>query len=304
MTDSFLSLMYHNVCPAGWDSRPESARLSPSITRYFTDDRMFAEHLRTLGRHAACLTHSDLALFFSDARDLAGSAVRRAAGPAPPGEASPAMRVPRVQITFDDGWRDSVELGGPLLEAHGWQALLFVTTDFLGHPQFVTRTHLQGLPPHVFRVGSHAQTHRFLNELPHDQVRCELATSKAVLENVTGREVDAVSVPNGAVDERVRQIAADVGYRFVFTSDVHVNTRPTGRLNIGRFAVRRTTTADEIARVVGAGFAAETLRRRLLAIPKRLLGPRAYRRLRGLLLGANPDHCDMAEILEDTHRVV
>ncbi len=300
MTDSFLSLMYHNICPAGWNSRPDSARLSPSITRYFTDDLRFAEHLRTLGHCAACLTHSDLAAFYSDARDPA-SALGRASGPRPAAAPTP---VPRVQVTFDDGWRDSVELGGPLLEAHGWQALLFVTTDFLGHPQFVTRSHLVGLPPHVFRVGSHAQTHRFLNELPDDHVRCELATSKAVLENIIGREVDALSIPNGAVDERVRQIAVEVGYRFVFTSNAHANTPQTGRLNIGRFAIRRTTTADEIARAGRTGFAAESLRRRLLEVPKRLLGPRAYRRLRALLLRANPDHCDMAEFLEDTHREV
>lgn len=283
MSDSFVSLMYHNVCPTGWGTDAAYARLSPSITHYFLDDRTFAAHLGALCERADCLSYAEMAAFFDE----------------PPScTAVSAAGNPRLQLTFDDGWRDCVEFGGPLLEARGWQALLFVTTDFIGRPQFVTRDDLQHLPPHVFQIGSHTRTHRFLNELTSAEIRLELSESKAVLEDMTGRAVDAVSIPNGAVDRRVQAIAAEAGYRFVFTSNVHRNTPQTGPNDVGRLAVRRTTTLAQLTRVAEGRFGGEWLRRGLLGVPRTLLGPCAYRALRRRLLGGRDGGDEMVRLLQ------
>ena len=144
----FVALMYHNICPDD-ALYPE---LSPSATSYFVTERNFAAQLDDINRDGGyCLTWQALNAFY----DLAASAGRADTA---------AQRA--VLLTFDDGWKGAVELGGPVLEGHRSQSIIFVTTDFLGRRHFLSRNDLTKLNPGRFRVGSHARTHRMLSLLP------------------------------------------------------------------------------------------------------------------------------------------
>lgn len=275
MSGSFVSLMYHNLVPTGRGGG--CAALSPSIRSYFLDERVFAAQLQVLARSTRVLSCDDVRRFYASPDASAAS-------------------LPSVHLTFDDGWKDCVELGGPLLAEHGWQANLFVTTDLIGKPQFVTTADLQRIDVRTFHVGSHSHTHCFLNELPDDRIRNELQSSKLRLEDILGRPVDTLSIPNGAIDNRVRRIALEVGYGLIFTSSTHRNTRRSGPDNIGRVAIRSTTTADDVAAFAQGRFLHERCRQRLLSLPKQLLGAAGYRTLRRTLLGERPGEQDMAEL--------
>lgn len=275
MSGSFVSLMYHNLVPTGRGE--ECAGLSPSIRSYFLDESAFAAHLQVLARSARVLSLEDVRRFYATPDN---------------GDAT----LPNVHLTFDDGWKDCVELGEPLLAGHGWQATLFVTTDLIGRPRFATTADLQRIDGRTFHVGSHSRTHCFLNELPDDRVRDELLSSKQRLEDILGRSVDTLSIPNGAIDSRVRRIAIEAGYGLIFTSSTHRNTRRSGPDNIGRVAIRSTTTADDVAAFAQGRFLQERCRQRLLSLPKQLLGPAGYRTLRRTLLGERPGEQDMAEL--------
>jgi peptidoglycan/xylan/chitin deacetylase (PgdA/CDA1 family) len=192
---------------------------------------------------------------------------------------------PGVLITFDDGWLDGVNVGGPILERNGRQAILFVTTDFLGKPRFLSRGDLTRLDPAVFHVGSHARTHRMLSQLGEADIRAELADSKKLLEDAVGYAIDTLSIPSGAVDTRVRRIAAECGYAFVFDSEVRVNRRGDSPLAIGRVAVMNDTGPAAFDRYLRQRVTRERLRRAALQAPKRMLGLRRYERLRRWLLG-------------------
>lgn len=268
--------MYHSIVQRG-EKYPE---LSPSVTAYFVDQATFNAQLTELCRLGRCI-------------DLA--AVRAFYNP-DPGTFHPPQSKPLVHITFDDGWRGAIDVAGPVLESHSCSALLFVATDLVDCPHFVSRSMLRSLPTATFQIGSHAKTHRFLNRLSEDEIRDELQFSKAFLENVVGYEVDTLSIPGGAVDERVRHIAADVGYRFLFTSEIYANTRSVGRMRIGRVSVKSKTTINDFRRYVQHNLAWEQWRRRLLRIPKRALGIRGYERLRRRLLGEAQDQYDMVDL--------
>lgn len=290
----FLSLMYHNVVEDGFFESPGGsyARLSPSITSYFLEESAFRQHIAWLQRETTPLTLNDvrneLLTRTSDASSASGSV-------AAPTRSRPATK-PRVQITFDDGWKESVDRAGPILAEAGMEALVFVTTNLIGKPMFLSRGDLQRLPAD-YRIGSHARTHDFLNELPEAAIREELVTSRKVLEDITGRAVDTISIPNGAIDARVRRIAVEADYRLIYTSDVHANGPQTGPLAIGRIAIRDTTTAAHLENAVsGTGLSSQSLRRSLLNIPKTLLGPRRYRRLRGWLIGERSDQLEMTDL--------
>ena len=181
-------------------------------------------------------------------------------------------------------------------KANGCQAILFVTTELVNRHGFVDRGRLQRLPQETFLVGSHTRTHRRLNRLSENEMRQELIGSKQFLEDATGHSIDAVSIPGGSADRRVRRIAIEVGYQYVFTSGIHINTRAIGPERIGRVAIKEVTTLDNIRRYVSSNLTRERARSNLLNIPKRLLGAEHYDTLRRRLLGETAEQLDMTDL--------
>jgi peptidoglycan/xylan/chitin deacetylase (PgdA/CDA1 family) len=280
--------MYHNV-PA---DPGRYAGLGTSITSYFVEKQRFASQLAEISANGGWFLKIDrLPSFFG---------VPRFRGPEHAESLDSALYPDResmpyepelswqgfpVLLSFDDGWQDSVEVAGPILESQGCWAYLFVTTQFVGRPYFVDRRQLQNLPKSQFQLGSHAQSHRLLSLLTEPEIRTELQDSRAFLEDISGSAVESLSVPGGAVDDRVRRIAREVGYRFLFTSDVHANSRQTSPLAIGRLAIKRNTSSADLKRYVRQQFLREQLRRSLLGTSKRLLGLDRYEKLRQSILG-------------------
>lgn len=265
--NKFLSIIYHNIV----NNISLYYNVSPSSTNYFTSLAAFESQLRELYSHGGwCMGTRALDEFYG---------IRTEA------TAVCQLRGYPVLLTFDDGWQEAVEVGGPVLENNRCEALLFVTTDFVGRPHFLTRHQLQQLPQDLFRVGSHGRTHRMLSLLSENEIRKELEYSKGFLEDATGYPVDALSIPSGAMDVRVRRVAVEVGYRFLFTSEVHLNDIKRGPMDIGRIAIKRNTSLRAFRGYVQHRVTWEQSRRWFLQAPKKLLGLPRYERLRRHLLG-------------------
>ena len=60
-------------------------------------------------------------------------------------------------------------------------------------------------------------SHRRLGELTWEEIREELAISKAVLESVLGKKVTAIAYPQGSYSENVVTLAQNLGYTTGFT---------------------------------------------------------------------------------------
>jgi peptidoglycan/xylan/chitin deacetylase (PgdA/CDA1 family) len=271
----FVCLMYHNVC------RPESLRpdgpfagLSRSIQSYSVTSDQFRQHLSVI----------------ETSRWLGPDEVWQ--------ESGSTNLTPRVLLTFDDGWAGTFEEAGPILEQFHAQAYVFVTTGLIGHSLFASRATLQSLDRGPFRIGAHTVSHPFLAECRADFIQRELSESKAELEDIVGRPIDAVSIPNGSMDARVLRIARECGYRFVFGSEPGVNaTLSDGPIR--RLAVRSTTTADHIRLWCSGEMATSRWRRGLLESAKVVLGPRQYRTLRAWALGDEAD--EMSDLIRSHH---
>ncbi len=275
----FVCLMYHNVCRADQlGSGGPFAKLGPSIRSYSVTTGQFDEQIGAIDEER-----------WMDPEEL-----RR--GPIADD------RKPRVLITFDDGWAGSINEAGPILADAGVRAILFVTTGLIGHPLFATERMLRDLPSEVFEIGAHTVTHPFLAECSTEQIARELRDSRTELEEIVGRPVDTMSVPNGSLDDRVMRIAAECGYSFVFTSQAHVNDGPQNMTAIGRVAVRSTTTREQLVRWSDGQLGGAGWRRRALEVPRRALGPDRYRRLRGWALGEGRNDDDMAELVASHRR--
>ena len=65
--------------------------------------------------------------------------------------------------------------------------------------------------------GSHTVTHRALGKLTWDEIKDELVNSKATLESVLGKVVNAIAYPQGSYNKNVIMLADNVGYKTGFT---------------------------------------------------------------------------------------
>ncbi len=287
---AFATLMYHNVT----DNGDRFAHLSPSVTDYFVDQQMFRAQIRELTRCARCVDTECVERFFEEDTDPSTTA----SAATNPTHSQATQRA--IQITFDDGWKGAVDLAGPILDNEGCQGLLFVTTDLIGRPDFVTHSDLRMLDPRALCVGSHARTHRLLDRLNDFELSEELRVSKQVLEDLVGYAVTRLSVPGGGLNNRVLELAGNAGYRFVYTSQVRRNTRRSGPMNIGRVAIKRTTTMHQFQRYLAHGMWRDQLRRQVLQISKTILGS-AYQPCRKWLLGENAGQADMVELSVDSN---
>lgn len=274
----FVCLMYHDVCPASdTGDESQSARLSPSIRSYTVTTDQFRNQLAAIGRD----------------RWLDPAELRC------PATTSSEASSPRVLLTFDDGWTGSILEAGPILKEHGARAIVFVTTGLIGHPLFVSESQLSELPQDTFAIGAHTVTHPFLAECASSVIRRELTESRHQLEDILGRCVDSMSVPNGSLDERVLKIARECGYETIFTSETTTNS--LGDRVIGRLAVRSGTTTESILQWVGGNLGSAGWRRQTLGISKKFLGPKRYRQLRGWALGEEEGQDDMASLVTEHH---
>ena len=270
---TFSCLMYHNVCTNGSlaDPHGEWVELSPSIKSYFVEETAFASQIGLVRWHVDPVTLDQVRKFF------APSTSSQHNSPEPDAR-------PSTLITFDDGWRGTLDLAVPVLRKHSAEATVFITTTLLDTPGFLRAAELHSLPSEL-QVGSHCKTHGFLNEMSDANIREELRVSKEELEQLTGRPIDTVAIPNGAVDIRVRRIALELGYALIFTSEVHINSLWSGPVHIGRAAIRSTTRPDEVHQFAEGDFGFDPFRRMVLSLPKRILGPVRYRSLRAWWMG-------------------
>jgi peptidoglycan/xylan/chitin deacetylase (PgdA/CDA1 family) len=191
-----------------------------------------------------------------------------------------------IVLTFDDGWASDWRLAVPILQRLGWQAELFVTVGWIDRPGFMTWAEVREAAAAGMSVQSHSLSHPDLDDLSDDQLRTELVTSKAILEQRLGRAVEFFALPGGTGRmARVVRLARAAGYRGLCTSRVGLN-----RLEANPFSLRRipitcaTSRATLETWVQGKGLSSLALRCTLSRIARRYLGSTLYHRLKEKLL--------------------
>ena len=161
-----------------------------------------------------------------------------------------------VLITFDDGYRDNLENAAPILEAHGYPAVLFVPIGYLDdtrplpHEEGLAArglvngtldwTGLRDLERLGVRVESHGISHRPLADLEVDEAAREITISKLRLEERLERPVRAFAYVKGS-EAHYRPVHLSLirqaGYDVAFTSISGANGRRTDPLQLHRYNV-------------------------------------------------------------------
>jgi len=161
-----------------------------------------------------------------------------------------------VLITFDDGYRDTLENALPVLQKHGYPAVIFVPVAYmddetpLPHESLLVERGVRNptldwglmreLDAAGVRVESHGIAHRPLAEVTLDEAVREIAVSKLKLEDELGRPVRAYAYVKGSeahfhpVHESLLKQA---GYEVAFTSISRSNGAATNPFRLGRYNV-------------------------------------------------------------------
>lgn len=126
-------------------------------------------------------------------------------------------KLPRKPIvfSFDDGYRGQVTHALPILRRAGWAGVLNLTLDNLrdiGGTRAVKRMIRAG-----WEVESHTLTHPDLTTLGADDLRRELAGSRARLRRLFKIPVSFFCYPGGKYDDAVIAALKDAGYKAATT---------------------------------------------------------------------------------------
>jgi peptidoglycan/xylan/chitin deacetylase (PgdA/CDA1 family) len=196
-----------------------------------------------------------------------------------------------VVITFDDGHDSNAELALPLLREHAMKAAFFITTSFVGaRPGYCSWDQVRELAASGMTVGGHGHTHSFLSGAPDEDLRAELQTSYAQLQQSLQRPVTQMSFPGGRFDAQSIQIARAAGFQVLHGSAVGTlaaqATVPDAPLP--RIAIRPGMTHPifvAYAQGRGTRMVRAQAASQLKGIAKRLIGNERYHQLYARLKG-------------------
>lgn len=132
-----------------------------------------------------------------------------------------------VAITFDDGYKDNLEVAAPILRRHGLTACFFIATDFIGtdrvgwwdaklgvQSRWMTWDDVRSLEAMGFEVAAHTKNHVDLGEVAGDAAREEIEGSARRIESELDRPVPWFSFPYGRkenITEANRELVRDIG---------------------------------------------------------------------------------------------
>ena len=127
------------------------------------------------------------------------------------------MKTAVLTTSWDDGHRCDVRLARMLRE-HGLKATFYVSPENqeFAKKDLLSLREIRDLSQD-FEIGAHSMTHRRLPAIPEQEAAREITESKAVLEQVIGKEIKVFCYPGGAYTKLHVQLVKDAGYRYART---------------------------------------------------------------------------------------
>jgi peptidoglycan/xylan/chitin deacetylase (PgdA/CDA1 family) len=155
-----------------------------------------------------------------------------------------------VILTFDDGYADFYTTALPILRSHGFVAVSYVVSGFVGWPGYMTSAQIREADRSGMEIGSHTVNHPNLASLPAGAVRTQLVQSKEFLEQVVGHPVVSFCYPSGKYTSAVAAAVAAAGYQDATTTRFGYTFTLANRYIWSRLRVSGGEPLDQFAAAV------------------------------------------------------
>lgn len=164
-----------------------------------------------------------------------------------------------VVLSFDDGYKDFLEIIVPVLRNFEFNATLFILANEAGG---ISHWKSAGLEKPVlsweeitrivemgFEIGSHGLTHRNLMYLQSDEMNKEIKDSKSIIEDKIKKPVIAFAYPFGKYEYRTEKVVRKAGYRCaVGVGSTMANGPETNLFRLQRVAIEQN---DSLSNFIG-----------------------------------------------------
>ncbi|HEX9097905.1 MAG TPA: polysaccharide deacetylase family protein [Candidatus Dormibacteraeota bacterium] len=157
-----------------------------------------------------------------------------------------------VILTFDDGYEDFYTTALPILRSHGFVAVAYVVSGFVGWPGYMTAAQIHEADRSGMEIGSHTVNHPNLASLPAGAVRTQVVQSKEFLEQVVGHPVVSFCYPSGKYTSAVAAAVAAAGYHDATTTRYGYSYTLADRYVWSRLRVSGGEPLDQFAAAVRA----------------------------------------------------
>jgi len=134
-----------------------------------------------------------------------------------------------IAITFDDGFKETLDNALPILEECGFEATFFLVAGKAGENNdwdkkykeplysLASFDEIKQIKEKTIQFGSHSLTHKKLYALSEEELLKEIVLSKQLIEISLGKEVCFFSYPYGKYDEETKRIVKEAGYLAAFS---------------------------------------------------------------------------------------
>ena len=129
-----------------------------------------------------------------------------------------------VIITFDDGYRDNLQIAAPLLKKYGFTATVFAVAGQIGKvnnwdnvthrlgAELMSVDELKEWHSLGFEIGSHGMSHAAMNQIDSTAIHYESLQSKLLLEELLDIPIHFFCYPYGFLNEEAKVSLRNDGY--------------------------------------------------------------------------------------------
>lgn len=128
-----------------------------------------------------------------------------------------------IVLTFDDGYENNYTHMLPILEEYGMKATIYMATNSIGLPGYLTWEELREMQDRGIEIGSHTANHLPLTKLTPEEQDEEVRLSKLLMEWNGIRTVFSFSYPNGEYDAAMPELLRKNEYLTAVTGDAGLN---------------------------------------------------------------------------------